>query len=416
MATLSMVSGIHHTRIAKIADSLAVAVAVSLPWSTSATSILLVPWVIALLLTLSWSDVRHQVTTAAGGLPVLLFLLGAVGMIWADVSWHARLGGLDGFVRLLVIPLLMAQFRRSDGGQRVLVGFFVSCVVLLAASFVVKIWPNIHPRPEGNEGVAAKGYIVQSLEFAMCAAVLFDLTRVKASLRQWKSAAACGALALVFLADIFFVTTGRTSLVIIPALIVVYGVWRAGWKGLLGASIAAAVIASIVWFASPYVRERVTAIYSEAEIYEQKNEGTSAGVRIDFWMKSLRMVKSAPLLGHGTGSIKEQFDIAAAGQVGARANPSANPHNQTFAVGIQLGLIGIAVLWAMWISQVVFFRGTGLLAWVGLVIVTSNVVGSLFNSFIFDFTEGWIYAFGVGVVAGMVQRSSDPDANAAPGS
>jgi hypothetical protein len=43
-------------------------------------------------------------------------------------------------------------------------------------------------------------------------------------------------------------------------------------------------------------------------------------------------------------------------------------------------------------------------AWIGLVMVVQNLVGSLFNSFIFDFTEGWLYVVGVGVVAGMVQR------------
>ena len=42
-------------------------------------------------------------------------------MVWADVTWHERFGGLGGFVRLLTIPLLMMQFRRSDGGTRVLV-------------------------------------------------------------------------------------------------------------------------------------------------------------------------------------------------------------------------------------------------------------------------------------------------------
>ena len=180
---MAIASGIHLKRLTVAADWLAVAVAVSLPWSTSATSILLVLWLIALIPTLEWSDVRGELTTAAGGLPVLLFLLGAVGMVWADVAWHARLGGLDGFVRLLVIPLLMAQFRRSDGGQRVFVGFLVSCVALLIASFVVTIWPSctrVRPR---IEGVPVKSYIVQSVEFAMCAAVLFDLARVKASAR-----------------------------------------------------------------------------------------------------------------------------------------------------------------------------------------------------------------------------------------
>jgi hypothetical protein len=60
----------------------------------------------------------------------------------------------------------------------------------------------------------------------------------------------------------------------------------------------------------------------------------------------------------------------------------------------------------MWISHLLLFRGPGTLAWIGLVIVTSNIVGSLFNSFIFDFTEGWLYVIGVGVMAGMVQRTA----------
>ena len=137
-----------------------------------------------------------------------------------------------------------------------------------------------------------------------------------------------------------------------------------------------------------------------------------SGTRIEFWKKSLRFIASAPVFGHGTGSIVEQFKHAEAGQ-GASAIPSSNPHNQTFAVGIQLGVIGMAVLWAMWIAQLLVFRGRGLTMWIGLVVVTANIVGSLFNSFIFDFTEGWIYVFGVGVVTGMVRRSSDADADQA---
>jgi O-antigen ligase len=58
----------------------------------------------------------------------------------------------------------------------------------------------------------------------------------------------------------------------------------------------------------------------------------------------------------------------------------------------------------MWISQLMPFRGAGVLTWIGSVIVMSNIVGSLFNSFIFDFLEGWLYVIGFGVVAGMVRR------------
>jgi len=36
-----------------------------------------------------------------------------------------------------------------------------------------------------------------------------------------------------------------------------------------------------------------------------------------------------------------------------------------------------------------------------------NIVSSLFNSHLFDFTSGWLYVFGVGVVGGMVLRQKD---------
>jgi len=389
-------------KLATIADYLMVAVAVSVPWSTSATGILLALWLIALLPTLSWSDLHRELLSAAGGLPVALFLLGAVGMAWADVTWHERFGGLSGFVRLLAIPLLMVQFRRSDGGMRVLIGFLTACVALLIASCIIKLWPALHPTLAINEGVPVKTYIVQSLEFMMCAAVLLDLAVARAGLRQWKIAASFFGLALAFLCDIFFVTTGRTALVVMPVLVLLYGFRHSGWKGIFAAGLAGCILAAVVWTASPYVRERVTGIYSETVLYETKTEATSSGIRINFWKRSLGFIESAPLLGHGTGSIRELFQNAMSG--GAYA--SNNPHNQTFAVGIQLGLLGMTVLWAMWIFQLLLFRVPGLLAWIGLVVVTSNIVGSLFNSFIFDFTEGWLYVIGVGVMAGMVQRTA----------
>ena len=72
------------------------------------------------------------------------------------------------------------------------------------------------------------------------------------------------------------------------------------------------------------------------------------------------------------------------------------------AVVIQLGLVGAVVLWAMWIAHLLLFRGNGLADWIGLVIVAQNIVGSLFNSHLFDFVQGWVYVIGVGVAGGIV--------------
>lgn len=64
------------------ADALAMAVVVSLPWSTSATGILIVLWILSMLRFLSFSrlerslyDLRKLASTLAGGVPILLWLL-----------------------------------------------------------------------------------------------------------------------------------------------------------------------------------------------------------------------------------------------------------------------------------------------------------------------------------------------------
>ena len=88
------------------------------------------------------------------------------------------------------------------------------------------------------------------------------------------------------------------------------------------------------------------------------------------------------------------------------AEVSANPHNQIFAIGIQIGLVGIVALLAMWIAHLTLFQSGSFAAWVGLVVVIQNIVGSLFNSHLFDFTHGWGYVIGVGVAGGTALRGS----------
>jgi O-antigen ligase len=66
----------------------------------------------------------------------------------------------------------------------------------------------------------------------------------------------------------------------------------------------------------------------------------------------------------------------------------------------------------MWLAHLALFRVGTLVAWFGLLVVTYNVVSSLFNSHLFDFSQGWLYVFGVGITGGMVLRAADAAAKA----
>jgi O-antigen ligase len=402
-------------RLERAAAALAVAVVVAIPWSTTATGILLGLWFLALLPTLDWPAVRHGLFTAAGGLPVFFCLLGALGTLWADVSWRERLGGFDSFERLLFIPLLLAQFRRSGSGRWVMIGFLGSCAALLVLSYIHAVWRTWYPGPYPMtylRGIPIKDHILQSSEFQICT---FGLAY--AAVEAWctqrrRLALALAALASAFLANIVYIATGRTAVAAMPVLLALFGLRLFGRRGVLAVVIAGVLVGTVAWFSSHYLRERVLQVGRDIRLYETQNADTSSGERLEFWKKSLRFIAAAPVIGHGTGSIKQQFG-AAVGTSGPSKIVSENPHQQTLTVAIQLGLFGVAVMYAMWIAHLVLFRGGGLVGWCGLLVVAQNMVASLFNSYLFDFTQGWLYVFGVGALGGTIShlRAREPAAS-----
>lgn len=389
---------------ADLADWCAIGVVASLPWSTSATGILIVLWLVCLLPTLDLAAIREQVFTAAGGLPILLWLLGAAGMVWADVSWADRIDGLGGFHKLLIIPLVLAHFRRTERGAWMLVAFLLSCTPLLAASYALLEWPQLTWRGyQSYRGVLVKDYTAQGGEFVLC---VFFLLPIAWRMRRTRPWAALGLLLLatLFAADFLYVIPGRTALPVAAVLVLLLAFWQFGWrKG--GVFLLLAMAAALaVWQSSPFLRSQVSLVPQEIREYESENVRTRSGERLEFWKRSVSFIAEAPMIGHGTGTIRELFRRSAVGNTGASATISPNPHNQTLAVAIQLGAIGVIALYAMWIGHLLLFRGTTLADWIGLVIVVQNIVSSLFNSHLFDFTQGWIYVFGVGIAGGTVLR------------
>ncbi|HEV2625600.1 MAG TPA: O-antigen ligase family protein [Xanthobacteraceae bacterium] len=406
------------TFLARLADWLAVAVAVSLPWSTTAVGITIAAWLIVLLPTLDAAAVRRELGTAAGGLPVVLWSLGLIGMLWANVDWHDRFAGLGGFNRLLVVPLLLAQFHRSENGRWAVFGFFLSSIALLIASYAIVLvlghdWHGVY-------GVPVHDTIFQGAIFLICGFGAFGCATLgyaglgSAALathgkRAWSWSIAFGAIGALFLINFAFVITSRIALVLAPILLLLFG-WRLfRWKGILAAMLLSLILGGAVWFSAPVLRGRIEASITEMQEYRAADKATSIGEHVAFLKESWMIIASAPIIGHGTGSIAEEFRHS-----GASATATVNPHNQTFAVAIQLGIVGATALWAMWIAHLALFRGQSVVAWLGLVVVVENILSSTVHSHLFDFNSGWLYVFGVGVLGGTMLREYEGDLKKPP--
>lgn len=384
-----------------LADWLAIGVAVVLPWSTSATAILIALWLIVALVTIDPAALKHELLTPAGGLPVVLWCFGAVGMLWADVSWFERFGGLDGFNRLLFVPLLLAHFRRSSRGLWVATGLLLSSTVLLLVSFFLVLTPGLTWRGH-IYGIPVHDDIFQGSLFIICGFGALGYAFFEGKKLDRGMAAALFLVGTLFLANFAFVTVSRVTVLVVPVIVVLVG-WRMHrWTGALGVGILTVALAAVALLFSPSLHKRMNQSIEEFQVYRATNAGTAIGEHLAFLTESLAIVASSPTFGHGTGSIPEEFRLITAGKTGVSGEATANPHDQTFAIAIQLGCTGALVLWAMWIAHLVLFRDESAIAWLGTLVVIENIISSFFHSHLFDFNNGWLYVVGVGVLGGTV--------------
>lgn len=396
-------------------DLFAILTVASLPWSTSLAGIFNALMLLCMVPFLDVPAFLQSLKRPICAAPIALVLLALVGTLWSDAAWAARSYAVNPTVKLLVLPVLLYHFERSRRGHWIFVAFLVSCALMSVMSWLVAFYPNLTLRTGPIErGVFVKNYIDQSQEFALCAVALaYPIVLLLRQKRYWL-AGLLTALALSFFVNMAFVVVSRTALVTVPVMFGVFALLHLRWRSIAIISAALLTGAVLAWQTSPQLRNTAERFADDYTRYVEKGEPTSAGLRLEFWRKSLGFFAEAPIVGHGTGSTRGLFERVATpgGQYQASAEVIGNPHNQTLNVAVQWGVLGIAVLYAIWILHLLLFRGDGLANWIGLLVVVQNVFTSLFNSHLFDFHEGWMYVIGVGVAGGMVIQAQQAEAKA----
>ena len=408
---LSSILAARHDMAARVrnVDLLAVLLGLLLPWSTSGLGITVVLWLAAVAATLEWRPFLRSLRRPICALPIALVLLAALGTLWSDASWAERLHAVAPAAKLLVLPFLFYHFARSPRGMWPLVAFLASCAVLMVVSWIVALDPSLtlkRPDEPGGNGIFVKNYIAQSQEFALCAVIL--IFPIITLLREGKlrPALLLTAVSASFFLNMVFVVVSRTALVTLPVMLAAFAMAHLKWRANLLVLVAVVVFGALAWTLSPQLQATMDTFTRDYRIYKERNQPTSIGLRLEFWEKSLRFFAEAPVVGHGTGSTRGLFEAAVTGPaVLAQGQVIGNPHNQTLNVAVQWGAVGVVILYAMWLSHFALFRGEGLAAWIGLMVVLQNVFSSLFNSHLFDFHEGWKYVLGVGIAGGMVLRA-----------
>jgi O-antigen ligase len=296
------------------ADLFAVLTALSLPWSTSLVAIFAACWLGAAAMIIDPGVYLRSLKNPICALPLALFALAAVGTLWSDATWSARLYAVGPALKLLLLPGLFYHFERSSRGMWVFVAFLVSCALLMVMSWLVLLEPGLSlKRGDAERGIFVKNYIDQSQEFTLCAVALaYPIITFFREKKIWLALLLC-AIVLGLLTNMAFVIVSRTAIVTMPVMLAIFALLHLRWR--TSAAIFSAIIALgvMAWALSPQLQMTTERFTRDYRVYKELDQPTSIGLRLEFWSKSLRFFAEAPVAGHGTGSTRGLFEHAATG-------------------------------------------------------------------------------------------------------
>lgn len=373
------------------------ALGLAIPISTAADSIVLVLILIAAALNprTSLPEIRRAIAqTPPVAAAALLFALLLIGCAHGSAPLKEAFGALGKYLDLMLIPVMMWAVFDEKTRERALICYGIAVVLNLYVAYSAAAGlPGLR---HAHYPIGFKASVTHSIMVSL-GAFLFLLWARETTSRGWR--AALIALAALCAHNVLFIVIGRTGYVVLALLLAYYVMTLSrGWRGAALAVIVVVMLAGTAYFSSSSFQTRVDEIGSDLSQWRpEARDATSVGQRIEYYRTTLGIIADHPWIGVGTGAFTREF----ADKVrGTAAIATTNPHNDYLLVGAQLGIPGIALLLALY--GISWHYASGLESRLhrdlarGLVITIA--VGGLFNSLMYDHTEGLLFAWLIAVL------------------
>jgi len=160
-------------------------------------------------------------------------------------------------------------------------------------------------------------------------------------------------IALLALANVFFVLSGRTAHVVAIALVSMGIMWELPKKYRPVIVVLPFLLAIGLFFTSTKVRDRLTEVQTDVQVYSTSEvPATSSGVRLNLWRTALESMQMNPLTGAGVGSWSPVFNRFQRQNNPAHVdiNSNGNPHQEYLLWGVELGIPGTLLFIGLLIS------------------------------------------------------------------
>ncbi len=316
---------------------------------------------VAILLLLLWlykrefSQTWALVKNAKVVLAVMLFLgLHVVGLLWTeDMAWGMHM--LRKQWILLLLPIMMYMMV-PEHRKYYISAFLLAMTLSELLSYLVwlqVIPPFLHATVSDPTPFMHHVSYNPLLAFAIYLVgyyVLFDTSVTKMQKIFF-------VLFFVTMSINMFITGGRAGQVgyVTVLAILIYQYCKGNTlKAFLVFSVMVGSIVAAAYLGSSIFQKRVNMAVSEIRTYDG-DQNTSVGLRMNFAVNTLKMIREHPLLGVGTGDFCKEY-----AKINHRCTPNVRstvqPHNMYLLEMGMFGIVGLASLLFILLSQIVVAR------------------------------------------------------------
>ncbi|CQD31808.1 O-antigen ligase family protein [Yersinia mollaretii] len=402
MTTLSPAHPVNH-RSEMLSRFAALLLGIGLATNNQLMNISLVLIVISLIINRKTLDIKSFLTSPLVYLPAVMFALLALSLLYQHNSYGPEMVGK--YKKLLyVLPLALFFVHQPQLIKRFCAGFLVANAVILAGTLMVGVLHIPLSGVDPTNPTIFKLQITQNFFMALAALLWLALAFNSQGWKRW----GYGLLVVAASYSILFLILGRTGYV---ALVVGLGVWlffSLGNRQRLTLVVLGIVAFTALVFIPNKATDRIVQGVNEIKVCVAASSGdayeacsSSMGQRSAFAIEASRLIKEAPILGHGAGGFYYGNP-----ETGYSVN---NPHNEYLIETIHSGVIGLLIFLA-WIvcCYRVIWQQTPLLRNVLLAVLTSYMACNFFNSFLLDSSEGHLFMIFVAILAGYSVAGSQP--------
>ena len=279
---------------------------------------------------------------------IAFYLLLMCGISWSD---NKDIGWFDMEVKmsLTIFPILFFFLRFSHAELKRIIksflfGLLISSVFL--GAFAIKNFYDSHLVDDlfytNLSYIIHPSYLSSYFVIAIFI-ILYDLYSKR--LKLFKN-----QLSYLFLAGWLFVFNililSKIGIITSVLIIIIFLLFRIiNYKKYIEGLIIFLGISGVLIFSyqnSPYVKQRMYEMFVGVNSTNADYENSSSSIRIKIWNESMELVKEKPLIGYGTGDVREVLmQRYFENNISLAYEKQLNAHNQFIQIALAVGLVGL---------------------------------------------------------------------------